>query len=142
VARIDSDSGHTAVGAGYGAGIVADNDAAEGELSQISLARRQSQSDKRQRYFLKGPLSFGWVCNNIPDPTSRLVLVARAFMDMAGSEECVLTAKVWHCAGIANRDQRRRVLARLRKLDGNFEVVDRKGRPSVLRKAVRAIVEK
>ena len=35
-------------------------------------------------------MTFGWICCNIPDATSRVVLIARAFMDMAGSDDVLL----------------------------------------------------
>jgi hypothetical protein len=101
-------------------------------LCPESLERQEARRQKRGAYFLKGPIRFDWMCANIPDPTSRVVLVARAFMDMSKSDQCVLNAKVWDCAGVHDRYQRRRVLARLRKLRGEFEVEDRVGRPSVL----------
>ena len=101
-------------------------------LSANSVARQAMQSRKRGQYFLKGPLSFEFIRRVIPDPTSRVVLIAKAFMDMAGETECVLSQKVWDCAGIGDKDQRRRVLARLRKMGPNLKVQDRKGRPSIL----------
>jgi len=42
-----------------------------------------AQRAKRDAMFLKGPITFGWINLNIPDPTSRLILVAEAFMKMA-----------------------------------------------------------
>ena len=101
-------------------------------ISELSLKRRQSQHNKRRDYFLKGPISFGWIQDNIPDPTSRVILVAQAFMDMAGSTECVLTAKTWKCAGVTDRHQRTRILKRIREKVAGFSVRDRLGRPSVL----------
>jgi hypothetical protein len=103
-------------------------------LSPLSAKRQKALHNKRDQYFLGGPISFTWIRNNIPDPTSRVVLVTQAFMDMSRSDEWPLTAKIWDCAGITNRDQRRRVLARLRTIRGNYEIEDRVGRPSVLRK--------
>jgi hypothetical protein len=107
----------------------------EETLSPLSAKRQQTLRNKRDRYFLKGPVSFAWIQKNIPDPTSRALLVARAFMDMRRSNECVLSAEIWDCAGITNRYQRRRVLARLREIEGNYEIEDRTGRPSVLCRA-------
>ena len=104
----------------------------EGVLSRISHERHEAQREKRREYFLKGPVRFGWILNNIPDPTSRVILVVRAFMDMEGSRECVLSKKIWDCAGITDRYQRRRVLERIRGHGGDYRVVGRTGRPSVL----------
>ena len=104
-------------------------------LSPLSVKRRQSRDAKRDRHFLKGPISFAWIRDNIPDPTSRVVLIARALMDMTRSDHCALTAKVWDCSGVADRYQRKRILARLREVRGDFEIEDRVGRPSVLRRA-------
>ena len=103
-------------------------------LVASSRERNNALRRKRDGYFLKGPITFEWLRRNVPDPTSRVVLVARAFMEMTNSTECVLTAKVWGCAGITDRYQRRRVLASLRRTRGNFEIEDRSGRPSVMRK--------
>jgi hypothetical protein len=114
------------------------NGQASETLSSSSGDRHQARRHKRNRYFLKGPVPFAWIRDNIPDPTSRVVLVVQAFMDMGRSDECVLTAKVWDCAGISNRYQRRRILARLRKAGGGLEVEDRTGRPSVLRRLGRS----
>ena len=44
---------------------------------------KAAQRAKRDAMFLKGPVTFGWVNLNIPDPTSRLILVAEAYMKMA-----------------------------------------------------------
>jgi hypothetical protein len=102
-------------------------------LSVLSTRRHRARRQKRDQYFLKGPLCFGWIRRNVPDPASRVVLVARAFMDMTNSIECALTGRVWDCAGVAGRYRRRRVLARLRGTGGDYVIVDRKGRPSVMR---------
>ena len=105
----------------------------EARLSDVSARRSAAQREKRDRYFLKGPLPFGWVRANIPDPASRLILIAKAFMDMNGAPECVLSAKVWDCAGIAGKDSRRRVLRKIRNSTETFAVCNRTGRPSILR---------
>jgi hypothetical protein len=104
------------------------------KLSDETVRRKVPQRDKRDRYFLKGPLYFGWVRQNIPDPASRLILMAQAFMDMDGSRECVLSAKVWDCAWVVGKDARRRALRKIQKLVVGFEVVNRPGRPSILRR--------
>jgi hypothetical protein len=104
-----------------------------GTLSFFSTERHQARRQRRDQYFLMGPLDFGWIRRNVPDPSSRVVLVARAFMDMTGSNECVLNGKTWDCAGVIGRYRRRRVLARLRGVGGDYAIIDRKGRPSVMR---------
>ena len=48
--------------------------------------RRDTQRAKRDKLFLKGPIYFEWIRKNITDPTARLLLVARAFMDMEGEK--------------------------------------------------------
>ncbi len=107
-------------------------DEPEAVLSHASKERHEAQRNKRREYYLKGPVSFGWIQDNIPDPTSRVILVARAFMDMDGSCECVLSKKIRECAGTTDRYQWRRVLGRIRKPGGNYRVIDRTGRPSVI----------
>ena len=101
-----------------------------------TIERHRIARQKQRKLFLKGPIEFGWIQDNIPDPTSRVLLVARAFMDMNGENKCALKAQIWGHAVIADPDQRRRVLAKLRKCK-DYEVIDRRGRPSVLRKAIR-----
>jgi hypothetical protein len=99
-------------------------------LSASSVERKTAQLLKRDSLFVK--LSFKSICQIIPDPASRVVLVAKAFMDMERSNECVLGKKVWDCAGVINRDQRRRVLTKLRKPNPQIQITDRQGRSSVL----------
>jgi hypothetical protein len=101
-------------------------------LSAESKMRKAEQDRKRGQYFLKGPLSFDVIQQTIPDAASRVVLVAMAFMDMGQSNECVISKKIWDCAGVRTPDQRRRVLARLRRQTTALQVIDRPGRPSVL----------
>jgi len=69
---------------------------------------KAAQKVKRDALFLRGPVTFGWIIENIPDPTSRLILVAQGFMGMSQPKatEVTLTAKVWGCAGIESHDQR------------------------------------
>ena len=102
----------------------------EASLSTTSLGRKEQQKRKRDSLFVK--LSFLSIRQTIPDPASRVVLIAKAFMDMDQSKECPLGKKVWDCAGVTTPDQRRRVLARLRKHDSQFQIKDRPGRSSVL----------
>jgi hypothetical protein len=101
------------------------------QLSAKSEARRAAQDRKRGRYFLKGPLSFDYIRQIIPDPTSRVILVARAFADMQSENRCTLSKKIWACAEVGT-NQRRLVLARLRKMSPALTVQDRIGRASVL----------
>ena len=108
-------------------------------LSRGSKERRGAQRRKRDKYFLKGPITFDWIVTNVPDPATRVILVARAFMDMAESDECILNAKVWDCAAITDRYQRRRALKRIRDEVGDYQVINRRGRPSVLRRADNAV---
>jgi len=102
------------------------------KLSASSIAREDARRRKRDSYFVKGPLTFEFVRRAIPDPASRVVLMAKAFMDMEQSNECVLSRKVWDCAGVNTPDQRRRVLARLRNVGPVLRVIDRVGRSSLL----------
>ena len=37
---------------------------------------RAAQRAKRDKLFLLGPIDFGWINENLPDPTSRLIVVA------------------------------------------------------------------
>jgi hypothetical protein len=102
------------------------------KLDAQSKRRRDLQVEKRSGYFLKGPIEFRWILANIPDPASRLILVATAFMDMEGYNECVLSLKVWSCAGIEGKDRRHQVLQKIRTHSDEYSVRRRAGRPSIL----------
>ena len=100
-------------------------------MSTTTLDRQRTSRDK---LFLKGPVKFGWIRRNIPDPASRLIMVAEAFMKMARPEvaELELTAKVWNCAGIDGHDRRARVLKTIDASVENYRVERRPGRTCVL----------
>ena len=97
---------------------------------------RAAQRAQRDALFLKGPVKFIWINQNIPDPTSRLILVARAFMGMSTpkASEVTLTAMVWDCAGVESPDQRSRVLKKIDQHCEGYWVERRDGRTAVLHK--------
>jgi len=97
---------------------------------------KAAQRAKRDAMFLKGPVSFGWIKRSIPDPTSRLILVAKAFMEMATPvlNSLELSLKIWDCAGIKSHDQRSRVLKKIDQRCEGYWVERRDGRTSVLHK--------
>ena len=97
---------------------------------------RAAQRAKRDKLFLFGPIDFGWINENLPDPTSRLILVARAFMGMSTpkASEVTLTAMVWDCAGVDGPDQRSRVLKKIDQHCEGYWVERRDGRTAVLHK--------
>ena len=94
--------------------------------------RRDIQRAKRDKLFLKGPIYFEWIRQNITDPTARLLLVARAFMDMEEKNNYPLTLKVWDCAGVNDRSRRTRVLKNIDKKVRDYRVERRIGRTSVI----------
>ena len=94
--------------------------------------QRDIQRAKRDKLFLRGPIYFGWIRQNIADPTARLLLVARAFMDMEEKNHYPLTLKVWDCAWINDRSRRTRVLKNIRKYVKDYRVERRIGKPSVI----------
>ena len=98
------------------------------------------QRAKRNELFLRGPVQFGWVRQNIPDPTSRLILVAEGFMGMSKppASEVTLTGKLWNCAGIESADQRSRVLKKIDQRCEDYWVERRSGRTTVLHKRVNS----
>ena len=104
------------------------------KLTPYSLALRDGKLRKRDALFLMGPIKFEWINANIPDPASRLVLIANAFMDMEGHSEIALTGKIWEAANISGKDKRRRVLQTLRGSTKGYEVIPRAGRTSLLRR--------
>ena len=97
---------------------------------------KAAQRAKRDALFLKGPVTFGWVERNIPDPTSRLILVSEAFMKMAtpALTSLELSLRVWDCAGIQSPDQRSRVLKKIDQHCPGYWVERREGRTAVLHK--------
>ena len=84
-------------------------------LSPVSRQRHVARQKARGHLFLKGPVTFNWVCSHIPDATSRLILVARAFVAMEDSRRIKLTRKHWECAGITDKDTRSRVIAKIKR---------------------------
>ena len=94
--------------------------------------RRDIQRAKRDKLFLRGPIYFGWIRQNIADPTARLLLVARAFMDMEEKNHYPLTLKVWNSAGINDRSKRTRVLKNIDKNVKDYCLERRLGRTSVI----------
>jgi len=104
------------------------------------MTPRQKQRAKRDKLFLKGPLRFGSIRKYIPDPTSRLILVAEAFRTMGNTPlrpSIELTEKVWDCAGINDRSVRSRVLRKIDNKIQDYFVQRRTGRTAVLWKISR-----
>ena len=97
---------------------------------------KAAQHAKRDAMFLKGPVTFGWIKRSVPDPTSRLILVAEAYMKMATPtlKSLELSLKVWDCAGIKSHDQRSRVLKKIDQRCEGCWVERRNGRTAVLYK--------
>ena len=87
----------------------------KGRLSSTSQQRHAARQKARDKLFLKGPVTFNWMCSHIPDATSRLILVARAFVDIKDSARIKLTRKHWECAGITDKDTRSRVIAKIKR---------------------------
>ena len=94
---------------------------------------RDAQRAKRDKLFLKGPIYFGWIRENIADPTARLLLVARGYMNMSKPIKTYLelTLKEWDSAWINDRSKRTRVLKNIRKDVKDYGVERRIGKPSV-----------
>lgn len=98
--------------------------------------RRLEQTRKRVALFLKGPVRFDWIQRNIPDPASRLILVAEAFMKMKTPplDALELRQQVWDCAGIAGKDRRSRVLAKIDRSVPGYAVERKAGGVAALRR--------
>ena len=96
--------------------------------------QRDIQRAKRDKLFLRGPIYFGWIRQNIADPTARLILVARGYMNMSKpiKTSLALTLKEWDSAGINDRSKRTRVLKNIDKDVKDYWVERRPGRTSVL----------
>ena len=84
-------------------------------LSFASQQRHAARQKARDQLFLKGPVKLYWMGSHIPDATLRLILVARAFVDMEGRSRIKLTRKHWECASITDKDTRSRVIAKIRR---------------------------
>ena len=99
---------------------------------------KAAQRAKRDAMFLKGPVTFGWIKRSIPDTTSRLILVAEAYMKMAtpALKSLDLTLKVWDCAGIMSHDQRSQVLKKIDQRCEGYWIERRDGRTAVLHKGI------
>ena len=99
---------------------------------------KATQRAKRDAMFLQGPVTFGWIKRSIPDPTSRLILVAEAYMKMItpALKSLDLKHKVWDCAGIMSHDQRSRVLKKIDHRCEGYWIERRNGRTAVLHKGI------
>ena len=97
-------------------------------LSSASQRRLAVRQKVRDQLFLRGPVTFDWMCSHIPDATSRLILIARAFVDIEDSPRIKLTKKHWECAGITNKDTRSRVIAKIRRECPNIPLDSKQGR--------------
>lgn len=102
-------------------------------LSRETIRAQARQRERRKGLFLAGPIPFGWILANIPDPASRLTLVARAYMDMEKVTALALSRKIWASANIVGKDARHRVLRKLGAQQGDFEVVSQPGKCTLLR---------
>jgi hypothetical protein len=65
----------------------------KGHLSYASKRRHAARQKARDQLFLKRPVTSNWMCSHIPDATSRLILVTRAFVDIEDSPRIKLTRK-------------------------------------------------
>ncbi len=97
-------------------------------LSSASRQRHAARQKARKELFLKGPVTFNWICSHMPDATSRLILVARAFVDMEDSPRIKLTRKHWECAGINDKDTRSRVIAKIKRECPSIHLDAKQGR--------------
>lgn len=98
---------------------------------------KAAQRAKRDAMFQQGPVTFEWIKQSIPDPTSRLILVAEAYMKMASPslKFLELKLKVWDCAGVGSHDQRSRVLKKNDQRCEGYWVERRDGRTTLLHKS-------
>jgi len=77
------------------------DDAVSTEKVETQTATRQKA--RRASRFLKGPIPFAWIRQNVRDPADRLLLVLVAHADMRQSMELKVTADILRDAGISNR---------------------------------------
>lgn len=95
---------------------------------------RETQLKKRRDLFLRGPILFGWIAENIPDAASRLILVAQGFMGMHSPplRSIELRLKIWDCANIVGKDRRSRVLAKIDTKVSGYRIERKVGGVSIL----------
>ena len=97
-------------------------------LSSASQRRHAARQKARDQLFLKGPVTFNWMGSHTPDATSRMILVVRAFVAIEDSRRIKLTRKHWECAGIADKDTRSRVIAKIKRECPGILLDTRQGR--------------
>ena len=101
------------------------NTASPTSAAQTLLIKKQPRNSG---LFLKGPVHFAWLLHHVPDPASRLILVAKAFGDMGRDQKVKLTQKVWESAGIYDKDTRSRVVAKIGHHCKSIKVDAKRGR--------------
>lgn len=85
------------------------------------------QEPKQKSLFLKGPIPLSWVRKSIPDPTSRLLLVLRAYSDMQRAEWFKVSKEIEREAGLKYRKAVHRALKQLEDA-GAVKVIRKPGR--------------
>ncbi len=97
-------------------------------LNSASQRRHAARQKARGDLFLKGPVYFKWMFKHIPDATSRLILVARAFFGIEERLKIKLTRKHWECAGVSDKDTRSRVTTKIRRECSSIHLDAKQGR--------------
>ena len=97
-------------------------------LSSASQRRHAARQKARDQLFLKGRVTFNWMCSHTPDATSRMILFVRAFVAIEDSRRIKLTRKHWECAGITDKDTRSRVIAKIKRECPGILLDTRQGR--------------
>ncbi len=105
----------------------------ERKIYDPALDLERQTENRSKELFLCGPIPFAWIRRACFDPTARLALVVRAFMDMERTRELPVSMKVCRYAGISNRHQRWRCLQRLART-GLFEISAAQGRSPVAKR--------
>ncbi len=90
-------------------------------------------AERSKELFLRGPIPFDWINRACPDPTARLALIIRSFMEMEGALELRISMKICRYAGISDRRQRWRCLQKLAHT-GLFEISATQGRSPVAKR--------
>ena len=99
------------------------------ERVETATARKQRQ--RRDQRFLKGPISFRWIRENIQYPADRLLLVLRAHTDMQRSNEIKITKGILVDAGISDRQVVYRAIKKLEK-NGSLKAIRAPGKKPVV----------
>ena len=99
---------------------------------KVEFPSTGKRKQPKAELFLKGPIRFDWIRQNVQCPPDRLLLVLRAYGDMLRTRELKLTAGMLRDAGIDDRKAGYRALHRL-EANGSLTASRNCGRRPIVR---------